>query len=136
MPVLCLPLLVQSSRKPWPTHPDRIIFMPNAVQTRTPLAPTSPSTMAAVPAKTGESTTAGGQSSGAPLNASDDQGGAIGARASLQEVGEMLFGDAAQPSEAEGAGGSAEEAQKDSRRSRSPPPETVVPQPLELNGMD
>ena len=31
MPVLCLPLLVQSSRKPWLTHPDRIIFMPDVV---------------------------------------------------------------------------------------------------------
>ena len=36
MPVLCLPLLENSSRKPWLTHPDRIIFMPLALQTRTP----------------------------------------------------------------------------------------------------
>ena len=36
MPVLCLPLLEGSSRRPWMTHPDRIVFMADVVQTRTP----------------------------------------------------------------------------------------------------
>lgn len=32
MPVLCLPLLENGSRRPWMTHPSRIVFMPNTEQ--------------------------------------------------------------------------------------------------------
>ena len=51
MPVLCLPLLGQNSRKPWLTHPDRIIFMPDAVQTCTPSGAPQPAAAARQPSR-------------------------------------------------------------------------------------
>ena len=51
MPVLCLPLLAQCCRKPWPTHPERIVFMPNALQTCTPSGAPQPAAAARQPSR-------------------------------------------------------------------------------------
>ena len=85
MPVLCLPLLENSSRKPWLTHPDRIIFMPDAVQTCTPSGATQPACLFS--ARTMEIKL------WSPSTSPNEKA------MELKEVGEMLFGGAAGPPE-------------------------------------
>ena len=85
MPVLCLPLLENSSRKPWLTHPDRITFVPDAVQTCTPSGATQPACL--LSARTME------MKLWSPSTSPNEKA------MELKEVGERLSGGAVGPAE-------------------------------------